>query len=111
MADKMSDVTKEKMHEMQLLQQRLSMFNAQKQQLQMQQAEIGNALAELEKSKPPVYRLVGEILVEKPLDDLKKELKDKKDEIDLRVNTIEKQESKTREKAQELQKAVTEAIK
>lgn len=111
MADKMSDMTKEKVQEMQILQQRLSMFNAQKQQLQMQQAEINNAVMELEKSAPPVYRLVGEILVEKPLVDLKKELTEKRDEIDLRVKTIEKQESKTREKAQELQKAVTEAIR
>jgi prefoldin beta subunit len=111
MADKTSDVTREKVQEMQMLQQRLSVFAAQKQQLQIQHAEIDNALAELNKSKPPVYQLVGEILVEKSIDELKKELKEKHDEADLRIKTIEKQESKTREKAQELQKSVTESMK
>jgi len=93
------------------LQQRLSLFTAQKQQLQLQLAEIENAMRELETAKPPAYKLIGEILVENSIDDLKKDLKEKKDEADLRIKTLEKQESKSRERAQDLQKEVTKALK
>ncbi|HKZ49682.1 MAG TPA: prefoldin subunit beta [Candidatus Nanoarchaeia archaeon] len=101
----------ERMQELQILQQRLSLFTAQKQQLQLQLAEIENAMRELETAKPPAYKLIGEILVENSIDDLKKDLKEKKDEADLRIKTLEKQESKSRERAQDLQKEVTKALK
>ena len=112
MAEKSHDEgTHEKIQELQLLQQRLQVFAAQKQQFQLQLIETDNALAELEKAKPPVYRMVGELLVEKPVADLKKELKERKEELELRIKTVEKQENKSREKAQELQKEITSAMK
>ena len=103
--------TTEKIQELQLLQQRLSLFAAQKQQFQLQMIETDGALAELEKAKPPVYRMVGELLVEKPIADLKKELTERKEELELRIKTIEKQELKSRERAQELQKELTATMK
>jgi len=103
--------THEKIQELQLLQQRLSLFAAQKQQFQLHLIETDGALAELEKAKPPVYKMVGELLVEKSIADLKKELKERKEEFDLRLKTIEKQESKSRERAQELQKEITGSMK
>ena len=112
MAEKSHDEeTHEKIQELQLLQQRLSLFAAQKQQFQLQLIEADSALAELETAKPPVYRMVGELLVEKPIAELKKDLKEKKEEFELRMKTIEKQESKSRERAQELQKEVTASMK
>jgi len=105
------DGTSEKIQELQLLQQRLTVFATQKQQLQLHLTEIDNALSELGKAKQPAYKLVGEILVEKSIDEMKKELQEKTEEIDLRMKTLEKQESKNREKAQELQKSITEALK
>jgi prefoldin beta subunit len=103
--------TTERIQELQLLQQRLSVFTAQKQQLQLQLAEVENALGELGKAKEPAYKLVGEILVERPIADLKKDLNEKKEEIDLRIKTLEKQESKSRTRATELQKEVAQALK
>ncbi len=111
MVEKISEGTHGKIQELQLLQQRLQVFAAQKQQLQLQQIETEGALAELEVAKPPVYRMVGELLVEKPIADLKKELKERKEEIELRIKTVEKQELKSRERAQELQKEITTAMK
>lgn len=109
--DKITNDVQEKMQELQMMQQRLSIFTAQKQQLQLQLAEVENALGELGKVNPPVYKLIGEILVERPLEELKKDLQEKKEEADLRIRTLEKQELKSREKAQELQKSITEALK
>lgn len=111
MAEKISNGTTEKLQELQILQQRLNLFAAQKQQFQLQQIEAEGALAELETAKPPVYRMVGELLVEKPIADLKKELKERKEEFDLRMKMIEKQELKSRERAQELQKEIAALMK
>ena len=111
MAKELPEKAKEKIAELQMLQQRLTLFNSQRQQFQIQLAEVENALGELGKAKAPVYKMVGELLVEKQIDDLKKELADKKEELDLRVKTLEKQESKIKESALALQKEVQAALK
>ena len=94
-----------------MLQQRLQLFTAQKQQFQMQMIEVENALTEIEKTKNSVYRLVGEILIEKPAEEVKKELKEKKEELDLRIKTLDKQEAKTKESALALQKEISAELK
>jgi prefoldin beta subunit len=106
-----SKATQEKLAELQLLQQRLSLFSAQKQQFQMQLAEVENALAELVKAKPPIYKMVGELLIEKKPDELKKELEEHKVELDIRVKSLDKQESKTKESALSLQKEISAELK
>jgi len=106
-----SQATQEKLAELQLLQQRLSLFSAQKQQFQMQLAEVENALAELVKAKPPIYKMVGELLIEKKPDELKKELEEHKTELDIRVKSLDKQESKTKESALSLQKEISAELK
>lgn len=111
MAEKITKATQEKISELQMMQQRLTLFNAQKQQLQIQLIEVENALAEIEKAKGTIYRLIGEILVEKSADELKKELNDKKEELDLRIKTMDKQESKTKEHALALQKEIAAELK
>ena len=111
MGKELPEKAKEKIAELQMLQQRLTLFNSQRQQFQIQLAEVENALGELGKAKAPVYKMVGELLVEKQIDDLKKELAEKKEELDLRVKTLEKQESKIKESALALQKEVQAALK
>jgi prefoldin beta subunit len=101
----------EKVAELQLLQQRLQVFLAQKQQLQLQSIEIESALKELKKTKKPAYQLVGELLIEKKSADLEKELNERKSDIELRIKTLEKQESKIKDKAQDLQKDLAQAMK
>ncbi|MEK6807409.1 MAG: prefoldin subunit beta [Nanoarchaeota archaeon] len=109
--EKMQKGTKEKISELQMLQQRLTMYGAQKQQFQIQMAEIENALEQVGKTKGAVYQQVGEILVEKNHDELKKELGEKKEENELRIKTIEKQENKIKESALALQKEIQGELK
>ena|SRR3989344_9268713 len=111
MQEKFSKATQEKIQELQLLHQRLQIFNAQRQQLQMQHIEVENALTELGKTTGAAYKLVGEILIEKSTEELKKELTEKKEELDLRIKTLEKQEAKTKEQAMAIQKEVTAELK
>jgi len=109
--DKIPKDMQEKIGELQMLQQRLNVFANQKQVFQIQQIEVENALKELEKAKAPVYKLVGEILIEKSPEELKKELEEKKTDADIRVKSLEKQEEKTKQEALELQKEVTKILK
>jgi len=111
MSEKMSKGTQEKINELQMLQQRLTVFNAQKQQFQMQLVEVDNALGEIEKSKGQIYKIVGEILIEKPAAEVKTELHEKKEEMDIRIKTLEKQENKIKEAALALQKEVQAELK
>jgi prefoldin beta subunit len=105
-----SKATQEKIQELQIMQQRLTLFAAQKQQLQLQTLDVEAALKELEGTKAPAYKLIGELLIEKPITELKKELNDKKSDIELHLKTIEKQENKIKESALEIQKEVTKSL-
>ena len=107
---KISKELQEKIQELQLMQQKLSIFAAQKQQLQLQVLELENALKELEKAKSPVYKLTGELLIEKPAKDIKKELSTKKSDLDLHIKTLETQEKKIKDRALDLQKEVTKTL-
>jgi len=101
----------EKLMQLQMLQQRLQVFAAQKQQFQLQQIEVDNALKEVSKTKKLVYSLVGGIMVEQPALQAKKELQSRKKEVDIKIKNFERQEKKIRDNADELQKDVTKAMK
>lgn len=93
-----------------LLEQNLQNFALQKQGFQIQLLEVESALKELEKS-PEAYKIVANIMVKSNTEELKKELTEKKETIELRISTMEKQEKKLREKAQKLQEEVLGKIK
>jgi prefoldin beta subunit len=77
----------------------------QMQQFQGQMAEIDSALKELESAKES-YKIIGNIMVLSEKEDLIKDLKSKKDVLDLRIKTLEKQESQMKEKASAMQSDV-----
>jgi len=74
---------------------RAQLFNvsAQKQQLQLQGASMKEALDELSKTKEKkVYKAVGNVLIQSDTAKVRKELQQKKDSVDLRIKTLQKQE-------------------
>lgn len=108
----MADISKEseqKIGQLQMFEKSLQNFLAQKQQFQVQLAEIESALKELETTEE-AYKIVGNLMVKGDKDSLKKDLSEKKDIVDLRITTIEKQEKETREKALNLQKEVMKEL-
>lgn len=107
---KVSKETESKIVELQTMEQNLQNFAMQKQRFQVTLTETENAIEELNKTKDDSYRIIGSIMVKTNKDELLKDLKEKKDIIDLRIKNIEKQEVKIREKAQELQKEVMQKI-
>ncbi len=107
---KVSKETETKIVELQTMEQNLQNFAMQKQRFQVSLTETENAIEELNKTKEDSYRIIGSIMVKTNKEELLKNLKEKKDIIDLRIKNIEKQEVKIREKAQELQKEVMQKI-
>jgi len=97
---------------LQQFQQQLQLLTMQKQNLQTQIIEIEHSIEELKKvTKEDVYEIVGTILIKRDSDLLKNSLLDRKEEIDLRQNVIEKQLDKVSKKAGEIQEKVMKMVK
>ena len=91
----------------QLYQQQAQNITTQKNTFTMELREINNAIDEMEKSKEEyVYRISGPILVKAKKSEVKKELEEKKEIIELRIKTLERQEEKVKEKLDELKEKI-----
>ena len=99
----------EKISQMQLIQQNMHNLSMQRQQFQIQQTEIESALSELENAKES-YKIIGNIMVKSTKEDLKKDLEEKHEMLKVRISSLERQEDKLREKAQEIQKDVLKEL-
>lgn len=100
----------EKIAKLQGLEQNLQNFLMQRQQFQTQLMEIDSALDEIEKTDN-AYKIVGNIMVKTGKEDLKKDLTQKKELMEIRITSLEKQESQLQEKAQELKDEVMKNLK
>jgi prefoldin beta subunit len=101
---------KEKIEQLQNLEQSINSLIAQKQQFQSQQLEVENALLQVEDSEK-VFRIIGNIMVASTKDKTRQELTEKKEIVELRLKTLEKQEDKFRKQAGELQTEVMKEMK
>ncbi|MBI4452077.1 prefoldin subunit beta [Candidatus Woesearchaeota archaeon] len=105
-----SKETEQKISQLQMYEQSLQSFLGQKQQFQMQLVETESALSELQNTEK-AYKIVGNIMVESDKNELKADLQSKKEMLELRIKTMEKQESQVREKASKLQSEILKKIK
>ena len=109
----MAEISKEtenKIKQLQLLEQNLQNFLMQKQQFQLQLIEVESALKEIETTKK-AYKIIGNIMVDTGKEELKDELSKKKEMLEIRLKTLEKQENQFREKASRLQEEVLKEMK
>jgi prefoldin beta subunit len=102
--------SEEKIQKLQLLEQNMQNYLMQKQQFQSQAVEIDSALEEL-KDQKEAYKIVGNIMVSAKKEDLEADLKKKKEIIDLRIKSIEKQEDLIKNKAKTIQEEVLGGMK
>ena len=105
-----SKETEQKIGQLQMFEQSMQNFLGQKQQFQVQLVEVESALNELS-STDKAYKIVGNIMVEADRNELKSDLQSKKEMLELRIQTMEKQESQVREKASKLQSEILKKIK
>ncbi|MAH42410.1 prefoldin subunit beta [archaeon] len=83
--------------QMQGQQQQMQIVAMQKQQLDLQERELDAALDEVKKSKSDVYKAIGPMMVKSTKSDITKELKEQKDDIDMKKKMLVKQEKKIEE--------------
>ena len=102
--------SEDKIHKLQLLEQNMQNYLVQKQQFQSQGIEIDSALEEL-KDQKEAYKIVGNIMVSTKREDLEADLMRKKEMIDLRIKSIEKQEDLIKKKAKAIQEEVLGELK
>lgn len=102
--------SQEIMQEIQILEQNLNNLLLQKQAFQFELNETESALEEVKKTKDDVYKITGQILIKSDKNSIEKELKEKKDIIELRLKSIEKQESLINTKIFSLRQQVSEKV-
>ncbi len=98
-----------KIAKLQMMEQNLQSINLQKQTFQSQLLEIENALNELDNVKE-AYKIVGQIMIASKKEDLKKELDQKKEILDLRVKSLDKQEKDLKDRASSLQSEILKSL-
>jgi prefoldin beta subunit len=98
-----------KINQLSMMEQNLQNFSAQKQQFQAQLLELESAEKELKTSKE-AFKIIGNIMVASDKNNLLKELSEKKEMLNVRIDSFEKQESKIKERAEALQKEVLDEM-
>ncbi len=106
----MDELLKEKITQLQMIEQRMQSTLHQKQQVQASILEIDSAVSELEKNEES-YKIIGTVMVKTDSKILKKELEDRKEVLNIRLKSINKQEKKIGEQAESIQKEVQEAMR
>ena len=97
---------------LQTFQQQMQTVLIQKETLNMQNMEIDKALEELNKTEHnDVYKAVGPILIKSTKKELTKELNERKETIELRLKSLQKQENRLKEKLKESQERFEETLK
>lgn len=97
---------KNKIQEMQILEQSLQNLLMQKQAFQMELTETQSALKEIENSGEDVFKIIGQLMIKTDKSTIKEELSDKEKMLELRIKTLEKQENSFSEKAEDLRKQI-----
>jgi len=111
--EELSPQLRDQINRLQQLRTQLQMIMQQRQQVELRLREIGEALEELDKTeeKTPIYKSIGALLIKtKGKSEITKDLKSNKESLELRKATLEKQEGRTKEKLNELQSKVQNAL-
>ncbi|MDH5806477.1 MAG: prefoldin subunit beta [Candidatus Methanomethylicaceae archaeon] len=83
-----------------------------KQQFEMELKEVERALQECSNlpDNAIIYKSVGTLLFKTEKSKIVSELNEKKEELDLRIKTIEKQEQRLRQQLEELRKSIQASL-
>lgn len=113
MMDNIPPKVQNQIAQFQQLTQQIQMVTTQKIQLEAQAKEIDRTVSELEKAPEDsaVFKNVGTLLVQvKDRKALVDELKEQKETVEVRVKTLERQDKHLRERHQNLQSQITQAL-
>lgn len=103
---------REDVAKLQQLQQQHQALLLQKQSLELELNEIEAAIKELEKSiDSEIYEIVSNVMIKKDRDSVLSSLKERKEIINLRVSSIDKQITSIASKLNEIQSKIVEKMK
>jgi prefoldin beta subunit len=109
--DNLDEDTKRKIQELQMFEQSLQQFMMQKQAFTMELEETNLCLEELKKSKGEVFKIVGgKIVLKTDNESMQQELVHKKNLIELRLKTMDKQEQDLFQKTESLRQEIIKKI-
>lgn len=98
--------------EFQNYQQDLQNVVIQKESLKLQSMEVAKAMDELQKTtQKTAYKITGNVMVSKPVEEIKKDLEEIKESIDLKIKSLERNEERINNKLKELQTKLKEVMK
>lgn len=103
--------TQEKLQELQMIEHNIQNISMQKQAFQIELSETESSLEEVEKSGEDIYKITGQIMIKAKKTEIAKELKEKKELLNLRLKTIVNQEKVLSEKVDNLRKSIDGKIK
>ena len=92
------------------LQQQQQMLLAQKENLNMQNAEAKAALEEVKKSGGKLFKVVGPVMLASEKADIEKELAEKIETSELRIKSIEKQEKIIGTSLEDIQESIRKEL-
>lgn len=93
-------------------QQQLQTILIQKETLKLQSLEVDKAMEELQKTaQKTAFKITGSIMISKPVEELKKDLEEAKESIELKIKSLEKSELRVNNKLKELQTKLQEGMK
>ncbi len=99
--------------QLQQIQQQLQLVTQQRTQIDIRLKDTERALEELKKTteKTPIYKNIGSLLIRAPnKQSIEKELTENKETLEIRKKTLEQQEGRFKEKSQELQSKIQNAL-
>jgi len=102
--------TKQKIQDLQILEQNLQSILHQKQNINFELNESVNAIEEITKTNDLVYKMVGSIIVSVDKNKTLEELQEKKKILELRNSSIEKQEASIESRATILQAEIRKIL-
>jgi prefoldin beta subunit len=112
MSQELPPQVKNQLAQMQQIQQQAQTILTQKNQVEISLKETELALEELGKldNNAVVYRTIGDLLIKTESEKTKEFLKEKKDTLDLRLQTLTRQEERAQKRFQQLQEQLKQAI-
>lgn len=85
-------------------QQQMQSIMIQRDTMQLQLFEVNKALEELAKTKnEKAYKITGQIMVIKPVEEIKVELTQQKEALEIKIKSMENNEQKVTQKLKELE--------
>ncbi len=94
--------SEKKMQEMQMMEQNLQNILLQKQAFQMELSETKAAFNEIQNSGDEVFKIIGQLMIKTEKKKINEELESKERLLDLRLKSLDKQESSLSDRLEKL---------